>query len=109
MAFGKNHSTYMPISLLQSKISLRLDQSQSIVGVFLDLAKAFNTVNHDILLDKLHHYGIRGKRFSLFKSCLKKPVSDGLLWESIFIVGDCKPVYHRVLSWDHFYFIDLYQ
>ena len=61
----------MPIALLQTKISHRLDQGQFAIGVFLDLAKAFDTVNYDILLEKLHHYGIRGKCFSWFESYLK--------------------------------------
>ena len=69
--FRQNHSTYMPIAFLQTKISHRLDQGQFTIGVFLDLAKAFDTVNHDILLEKLHHYGIRGKCFSWFESYLK--------------------------------------
>ena len=68
--FRQNHSTYMPISLLHSKISDALDQGNLTIGVFLDLAKAFDTVNHDILMDKLHHYGIRGTCLSWYRSYL---------------------------------------
>ena len=38
--------------------------------IFLDFAKAFDTVNHDILFKKLNHYGIRGTVFQWFQSYL---------------------------------------
>ena len=51
-------------------VSKAMDNNEFSIGIFLDLAKAFDTVNHDILLAKLNHYGVRGIPLEWFKSYL---------------------------------------
>ena len=66
--FRKHHSTEYALTLLYDKISAAIDNNEFTVGIFIDLSKAFDTVNHQILLDKLLHYGIRGMAYNLFNS-----------------------------------------
>ena len=47
-----------------------MDKKELTCGIFIDLSKAFDTVNHNILIKKLEHYGIRGLALDLFKSYL---------------------------------------
>ena len=70
--FRKGHSTSLALVDLYDKISsaLAIDRKEYSVGIFLDLSKAFDTVNHNILLDKLSYYGIRGLPLDLVKSYL---------------------------------------
>ena len=68
--FRKNRSTEHAIIELTDKISKAIDDGKYTIGIFLDLSKAFDTVNHDILLKKLEHYGIRGNCLKCFESYL---------------------------------------
>ena len=55
---------------MMNDISKALDDGDSVIGIFLDFSKAFDTVNHRILLDKLFHYGVRGNALNWFESYL---------------------------------------
>ena len=59
--FRKNISTLNSIETLQKKVIESLDSNKYFVGLFVDIKKAFDTVNHRILINKLDYYGIRGK------------------------------------------------
>ena len=58
--FRKDFSTNHAILTLLESIQKALDDGQFACGIFIDLEKAFDTVSHDILLEKLNHYDIRG-------------------------------------------------
>ena len=68
--FRPNHSTTHALLEITEKIKQACDSGKYACGVFLDLQKAFDTVNHDILLKKLNHYGIRGIANNWFCSFL---------------------------------------
>lgn len=68
--FRENHSTILAIIEITDNIKEELDKGNSVIGTYLDLSKAFDTVNHSILLNKLHHYGVRGIVHKWFESYL---------------------------------------
>ena len=59
--FRKQHSCENAICELVSEVIKNQEQKRPTVGIFLDLSKAFDTLSHNILLQKLNKYGIRGK------------------------------------------------
>ncbi len=50
------------MALMESveEITNAIDEYKYVAGIFIDLEKAFDTINHEILIDKLERYGIRG-------------------------------------------------
>lgn len=70
--FRSNHSAEIAVTELVDEISACLDNKELSVGIFVDLSKAFDTINHSLLLKKLTHYGIRGIAWEWFHSYLSK-------------------------------------
>ena len=67
--FRKNHSTSSIASIhLINKLSSATDRHETNAGVFQDLSKAFDTINHQILFGKLEHYGVPGLALEWIKS-----------------------------------------
>jgi hypothetical protein len=69
--FRKNHSTDLALLDIYNKISSALSNKEHSIGIFLDLSKAFDTIDHSILVSKLYHYGIRGLPLSLLSNYLQ--------------------------------------
>jgi retron-type reverse transcriptase len=69
--FRKGRSTEHAIIELVDKITKAIDHGKYTIGIFLDLSKAFDTINHKILIKKLEYYGIRGISKDWFENYLK--------------------------------------
>ena len=68
--FQQKHSTEHAIIQLIDQINKNFEKSQYTLGIFIDLTKAFDTVDHNILISKLENYGVRGVNLKWFKSYL---------------------------------------
>ena len=69
--FRKDHSTEHAVLEVVNRISYELDQGHTPIALFLDLSKAFDTLNHEILLLKLKHYGFTELPLDWFKNYLQ--------------------------------------
>ncbi len=92
------YSTDHALISLTESIKSTLDKNKFGCGIFIDLQKAFDTVNHEILLSKLEHYGIRGIALNWFQSYLshrKQFVSVNGFSSSLYYYY----YYHFIYSW----------
>ena len=68
--FRKNHSTALALVEITDRISKALDENKTVCGLFIDFSKAFDTVDHQILLEKLEYYGIKNTAHAWFSDYL---------------------------------------
>jgi len=68
--FRKGHSTIHPLTIFINNLTTSLNKKEHSIAIFCDLRKAFDTVNHKILLTKLANLGVRGVELLWFKNYL---------------------------------------
>jgi hypothetical protein len=68
--FRKRHSTSHAMNFSVNKVWSETEQGKHMLGIFIDLSKAFDTLDHSKLLFKLEYYGIRGTAYEILKSYL---------------------------------------
>ena len=71
LVFRNNYLTALALIDLISNISSAIDRNETTFGIFLDLSKAFDAINQEILCKKLQHYGIRDTALAWIKSYLE--------------------------------------
>ena len=69
--FRNNHSTALAFVDLINNISSAIDRKETTLGIFLDLSRTFDAINHEILCQKLQHYGIQDTALVWIKSYLE--------------------------------------
>ena len=70
-AYKKFHSTETLLTKVKNDIQMKMDKGQVVMLVLLDLSAAFDTIDHDILINRLERrYGIKGTALKWFKSYL---------------------------------------
>ena len=88
--FRHKHSTSHAVNYSVNKTLTEIENHQHIIGIFVDLSKAFDTIDHKELLHKLEHYGIRGPCLRMLTSYLtnrpqytkfQQTLSDSILME----------------------------
>ena len=85
--FRAKHSTELAAFNIVDNLTYKLDSGLIPINIYLDLSKAFDTLLHDILLDKINYYGVNGVAYDLLRSCLTQRQQivefDGFLSKSL--------------------------
>ncbi len=71
--FRTEHSTEFAALELVDRLMLEMDKKNTSINIFLDLSKAFDTLNHGILLQILKYYGLTGIALNLMESYITNP------------------------------------
>ena len=87
--FRSGHSTFMAITDLVEKVRMAWQNGSHCSAVFIDFRKAFDTVNHKILITKLERLGVRGTVLKLFRSYLENR-------KQYVVFGEAKSAYREV-------------
>ena len=88
--FQKHKSTELAVTSIISHITSSSQNKEASYCIFLDFAKAFDTVNHEILIEKLKHYGIRNNALLWFKSYLSNRTQFIQIGDKLSDVGNIK-------------------
>ena len=86
--FREKHSTQLAALELVDRITRDLDIGNTPISIFIDLSKAFDTLDHNILLSKLHYYGINGSALQLLRSYLSNRKQFVQLGDIIYLKTD---------------------
>ena len=66
--FRANNSTELAVTTIYDEFLENFDRELYTCALFLDIKKAFDSIDHQILFKKLYHYGFRGKIWNILKS-----------------------------------------
>ena len=88
--FRPKHSTELALAEALDKLRASLDNNYISMGIFLDLSKAFDTIDHDILIRKLNFYGIRGSALNWFRSYISDRTQYTYVNSSCSNLGDIR-------------------
>ena len=103
--FRNGYSTNHVLTSLTEMIRKALDEDKFACGVFIDFQKAFDTVDHGILLSKLNRYVLRGASYQWFKSYVTGKQEKNTTIAHL--KSDLRSIncgYHKVQCWDQYYF-----
>ena len=103
--FRANHSTESALLHFVSNVYKLLDEKYYIVGLFIDLSKAFDSLNHAFLLKKLKILELGGSHYNYLKATSVTEHKRFIVIQDILVINSYPQVCHRDPYWDRFYFL----